>query len=128
MKVALIKPLRAFGASSSERVAMSQFELVGDFKPQSGAAVDASGAAVVYNVTAATVIKASPGRMVRVDVIVAGSSAGSVNDCTTTAAAAVGNQLAVIPNAVGPLLFDWPCKVGVVVVPGTGQTIAVAFC
>ena len=86
-----------------------------------------SGITPVYNVTAATVIKALPGYVVTIAVIVAGSAVGTVNDCATTGAAAVGNQVAVAPNTVGVIQLDWPCATGIVVVPGTGQTLAVAY-
>lgn len=87
----------------------------------------ATGFSSTLNITVATVIKAAPGRMVRISVIVAGSAVGSVNDVATTGAAAVGNQIWVIPNAVGMTTIEWPCLVGIVVVPGTGQTLAVSF-
>ncbi len=79
------------------------------------------------NITAATVIKASIGVINRVSVIVAGSTAGSVNDTTTTGAAATANEVFSIPNTTGVYPVNFPCKKGIVVVPGTGQTIAVAF-
>lgn len=87
----------------------------------------ASGKTGQYNITAATAIKASPGRLVKISVIVAGSAAGTANDCATTGAAAVGNQIAAIPNSVGVINLDWPCATGIVVVPGTGQTLAVSY-
>lgn len=39
----------------------------------------------------------------------------------------VANQIFVIPNIVGVNLIDWPCLAGIVVTPGTGQTIAVSY-
>lgn len=85
------------------------------------------GLTSVKNITAATVIKAGAGRICRVSVIVAGSAAGTVNDVLTTGAAAVANQVATIPNAVANLDIQFPCATGIVVVPGTGQTLAVSF-
>jgi hypothetical protein len=90
------------------------------------------------NITAATVIKKQEdngavggtmgaGRIVRVQVLVAGSAAGTVNDCATTGAAAVANQVGVIPAVVGTYLIDMPCYAGICVVPGTGQTLAASF-
>jgi hypothetical protein len=81
----------------------------------------------VYNITAATVIKATRGYIARVSVIVAGSAVGTINDCATTGAAAVGNQVGVIPNTVGILSYGFPCATGIVIVPGTGQTVAVSY-
>lgn len=86
----------------------------------------ASGFATAYNVAASTVIKAGPGRLVRVSVIVAGA-VGTVNDCLTVAAAAVGNQIGVVPAAIGVYYFDWPCLTGIVYVPGAAQVIAVSY-
>lgn len=80
-----------------------------------------------YDITAPTIVKASPGTLWRVSVIVAGSTAGTANDCTTTGAAAVANQIAEIPNTVGEIELQWPCADGIVIVPGTAQTIAVSF-
>ncbi len=87
----------------------------------------ASGKTGVYNITAAMAVKASAGRLVRVNVVVAGSAAGTANDCATTGAAAAANEIASIPNTVGTYYFDWPCATGIVVVPGTGQTLAVSY-
>lgn len=66
-------------------------------------------------------------RLVRVNVLVAGSAAGSVNDAATVAAAATANQIFVIPNTVGSYLVDWPILSGIVVTPGTGQTVAIVY-
>jgi len=93
-----------------------------------GALVVAKGLNSVKNITTATVIKAVPGRIAKVSVLVAGSGAGSVNDCATTGAAATANELAVIPQTVGVFDIDMPCSTGIVVVPGTGQTLAVSYC
>ena len=86
-----------------------------------------SGTSSKFNITVATVVKAGPGRIIRVSVLVAGSGTGTVNDCLTTGAAATANEIAVIPETVGPLLLEWPCFTGIVVVPGTGQTLAVSY-
>jgi len=93
---------------------------------RTGVAMTGQGLSTSLNLTSATVIKASPGRLVRINVIVAGA-AGTANDCTTTGAAASANEIAVIPAAVGPILLDWPCLAGIVVAPGAGQTIAVSY-
>lgn len=92
----------------------------------SGSQPTYSGDKTTYNVAASAVIKAAPGRLVRVSVITAGA-AGTVNDCLTVAAAAVGNQIGVIPAAVGIYYFDWPCLTGIVYVPGAAQVVAVSY-
>jgi hypothetical protein len=85
------------------------------------------GAQTALNITAATVIQASPGRLARIHVIVAGSAVGSASDAAAVADVAAGNQIATIPNTVGVYDVDWPCLSGIVVTPGTGQTVAVAY-
>lgn len=85
------------------------------------------GRSSALSVTAATVVKSSSGRLARISVIVAGTAAGSANDTATTATAAAANQIFVIPNTVGIFELDWPCLAGIVVTPGTGQTVAVSF-
>jgi hypothetical protein len=107
--------------------------------PNSGAkqAVSPQGSASVFsggnnwlNVTAATVVKPTAGRAVRVSVITAGTTAGSVNDCATTAAAATANQFLSIPanQAAGTVYYiEWPCATGIVVTPGTGGVLAVSY-
>lgn len=82
------------------------------------------------NITAATVVKASPGRLFHATVVVGGSSAGSINDTATTGGVAASNEITALGTLAG-VAFDsaagWPCSTGIVVTPGTGQTIAVAF-
>jgi hypothetical protein len=97
------------------------------YNAQASVLTTSGGQAQVYDITAATIIKAAPGRVFRVNVQVAGSTTGTVNDCLTTGAAAITNQIAVIPETVGPLLLEWPCATGIVVVPGTGQTLSVSY-
>jgi hypothetical protein len=89
--------------------------------------VQTGGSTDVLNITTATVIKASAGRLAMVSVLVAGSTDGTANDCTTTGAAAVANQFGIIPQFTGVSVFDWPCGAGIVVIPGTGQTLAVSY-
>lgn len=78
------------------------------------------------NITAATVIKNAPGYVFTVNVQVAGSGAGSVNDVATNAPDPT-NQVAVIPAAVGQVKVEWPCAAGILLVPGTGQTLAISW-
>jgi hypothetical protein len=111
----------------------------GDAAPRSlGTVTDAAGEMLVrhqsedgrlatYNVTSSTVIKAAAGRAFRVAVVVAGSAAGAVHDCSTTGAAAAANKVATIPNTVGVYDLNWPCGTGIVLVPGTGQTLSISY-
>ena len=85
------------------------------------------GNASVLNITAATVVKAFPGTLWSVSVTTAGSTAGSVHDCTTTGAAAASNLTYTIPDVVGTYALYFPHAAGIVVTPGTGQVLSVAF-
>ena len=44
-----------------------------------------------------------------------------------TGDAAAANKIASIPNTVGVITLDWPCAVGIVVTPGSGQVLAVSY-
>ena len=81
----------------------------------------------LHDITSATTILAAPGWIINVMVTVAGSVPGTVNDCATAGAVAAANTIAATPNAVGSCLMSWPALVGITVVPGTGQTLAVAY-
>lgn len=92
------------------------------------------GKGSMLNISVPTVVKAvtadqslAQARVVRVNVTVAGTIPGTVNDCATVAAVGIANQIAVIPNTVGAVLIDFPLLAGLVIVPGTGQTVAVTY-
>lgn len=77
------------------------------------------------SITAATLVQSGQGRVVRVSVIVAGSSAGAIYDAN--APTATTNQVWVIPNTVGVTEINLPVNNGIVVVPGTGQTVVISY-
>lgn len=80
------------------------------------------------NVAAATVVKTGPGRVARVVVNTAGSTAGTINDCQTTGAAAAANLIAAIPNTANAVIYlDFPYTDGLVIVTGTGQVVSVSY-
>ena len=79
------------------------------------------------DISAATVVKATSGVVVNVNVITAGTTVGTVNDVATTGGAAVTNQVASLPNVVGSYRVGMPCATGIVIVPGSGQVVAVSF-
>lgn len=82
-----------------------------------------------YNVSAPTVILTGKGTLNGITAITTGSTAGAVYDNAATGGTnTAANQIGVIPDAInGSLIFNWPVTTGIVVVPGTGQTVAVAF-
>ena len=80
------------------------------------------------DITAATVIKATAGRLYTISVVVAGSAAGAVYDNNATSGNTAANQIGVIPDTAGQVPFyGFPTSTGIVVVPGTGQTLAVSW-
>ena len=85
------------------------------------------------NITSAILLDATgiseytPRRVSHVHVLVAGSTPGSVNDANSIANAATANLVYSIPNVVGIYLVDFPMMNGIVVTPGTGQTLAVSY-
>lgn len=84
------------------------------------------GTKTALYVNGTTVIKAQPGMVAQINVLVAGV-AGTVNDCATTAAVATANEIAAIPATVGPIRLGFPCAVGIVVAPGAGQVVSVSY-
>lgn len=98
----------------------------------SGNLLTGNGSTSRYNITAATVVKATPGRVCKIVVqTIATGGTVAINDCATTGAAAIGNQVYSIGTpwlAAGTVLnIDWPCTTGIVVTPGTGGVVSVSF-
>lgn len=114
-------------SSRATSAAATAFKAAPQIASADGALLTGKGLKSVKNLTAAAVVQGGVGRIAKVSVIVAGSAAGTVNDVLTTGAAGVANQVAVIPNTVGVYDIDWPMSLGIVVVPGTGQTVAVSY-
>ena len=85
------------------------------------------GNASQLNLSAVTVIKASPGTLYTVNVITAGSTTGKINDCKTTGAIAASNQSVTIPLAVGSYPFTFPHFSGMVFTPGTGMVASISY-
>ena len=89
--------------------------------------VNVGGIKSSLNITAATVVKATPGVLARITVNTAGSAAGTASDCTTTSAVAAANLIFNIPTTAGLYVLEWPCAAGITITPGTGQVISVAY-
>jgi uncharacterized membrane protein len=72
-----------------------------------------------------TIVKSAAGRLTSITVIVAGSTAGAAYDANVTGV--TSSPLFIIPATVGiytvPLIFNY----GLVIVPGTGQTVSVFY-
>ena len=105
---------------------------------QGQANVNVGGTASALNLTAAAVIKAAPGRLVRIVIVAPGSTSGAFtfNDCATVGAAAAANESFTLPynganNIAGAtFVLEWPCATGIVLsaVPGGGSpVVAVSY-
>lgn len=89
-----------------------------------------------YNITAAAVVKATPGTLATVTCIAPGTTSGALtlNDCAAVADAAATNEILTVAfgdlKAGQVITLNWPCKTGIVVsaVPGAGSPqFAVAY-
>ena len=73
------------------------------------------------------VVKIGAGAICVATVFAAGSGVGGIYDCTSTAAAVTANQIAQIPETVGPIQLNFPVLTGLTVIPGTGQEVSVSY-
>jgi hypothetical protein len=89
--------------------------------------VGESPVCTALDISLPTIVSARPGRLLRMGVVRAGTTAGSVYDACTLIGAGASNRIAVIPRTIAFYNVDWPCEFGIVVVPGTGQVLAVVF-
>jgi len=74
-----------------------------------------------------TAVSSGSGRLVSVVVTIAGSSTGSIYDAVSVTQAGTANKIYVIPDAVGVYVLNIPIVNGIVVEPGTGQTVTVCY-
>ena len=88
-----------------------------------------SGISSKLNITAATNVKNSSGRAVRIILNTAGSTASSIIDSTGVTVTAANTILTIPSTAVAGTIYylDWPCVSGISVVPGTSAVIAISY-
>ncbi len=77
------------------------------------------------NVSSTTLVKSGTGRLAMVSIVVSGSGNGTIYD--SSSAASLSNPIFVIPNTPGVIFANLPISNGIVVVPGSGQTVTVSF-
>jgi hypothetical protein len=95
---------------------------------QNGALITGQGQKTFLNVTTKTLVKATAGRIAKINVVVAGgTNTGAIYDRASTTGTGATNLVAVIPDAVGSYIIDFPCANGIVVDPGTGNTVSVSY-
>ena len=75
--------------------------------------------------TAATLVKGSAGRLAVVVVTTTSTNAGAVYDAPATGITTT--PIYTIPATVGVYVVNMPVSLGILVVPGTGQTVTVSY-
>lgn len=85
-----------------------------------------AGQSMSAEIAAATVVKGSSGWCANISVVVAGSAVGYVYDSNTTASIS-GKRIFTIPMTVGTYTINLPTNNGIVVVPGSGQTVSLGY-
>jgi hypothetical protein len=91
--------------------------------------LNVNGASVQDGVTstAPALLKTGQGRIVTVSVVIPGTANGAIYDVAGVSLTAVSNQIGVIPAMIGPYVYNIPFSNGLVVSPGTGQTVTVSY-
>ena len=85
------------------------------------------GNATSDTVTSSTLVLAGSGYLVRYSVTVAGSGAGTIHNANSVANATATNALCATPNTVGIVNVGAVFTNGLVIVPGTGQSLNVTY-
>ena len=95
----------------------------------STAFLNVNGQTNAANISVPTVVKSTAGRIVRVSIIVAGSATGFIYDGASLTART--KPLWIIPEAAQPngepYEVNFATSFGLLVVPGTGQTVTVGY-
>ena len=94
--------------------------------PQNPLGPRPGGTASKLNIAAATLVKPTNGTIYRVSVTTAGA-AGAIYDFGATTGQGAANLIAVIPATVGVTTLEFPCSVGILVVPGAAQVVSVSY-
>jgi type II secretory pathway pseudopilin PulG len=90
--------------------------------------VGVQGSQVSNSVSASTQIVHGAGRLANINVIVAGTGAGVIYDTIDAGNSNNPNhRLAAIPMTVGSFFINTSFNDGLLVVPGTGQTVTVTY-
>lgn len=87
--------------------------------------LNVQGLQTLADISAATIVKNSSGRVATITVTTVGTSTGKVYD--QSALTPLVRAIFVIPEAVGIYVVNMPTSYGILVVPGTGQSVAVSY-
>ena len=85
------------------------------------------GTQTSVTVTAATLIYVGKGYLVNFSVVVAGTTAGTISNTGAVSTVAAANALCAIPATVGVVKLGQVFSTGLVVTPGTGQSVNVTY-
>ena len=85
------------------------------------------GTATSSTVSASALVVTGAGRLVSISVVEAGSASGKIHDASTVAGATAANAMAGIPNTVGVHMAGTVFTDGIVVIPGSGQSVCVTY-
>ena len=98
---------------------------------QNGALITGGGTHTFLNITTATVVKTTAGRVATVCVIApsdAGNQYAAVADHASTSGVSNTNLITVIPDVRGTYQVNMPTSNGIVLVPGgAGQVLTISF-
>lgn len=87
--------------------------------------LNVNGVSNAAGLTATTLVKTTSGRLCTVSVIVSGAAVGKIYDASS--ASVTTNPVYTIPTAVGVYVVNLGMLYGVVVAPGTGQTVTIGY-
>lgn len=93
---------------------------------QNQTSINVAGAQDFYNITSATLVKNSAGRLVNISVIVKGSANGTVYDASSQTDTS-RPIYSISDAATGIQVVNLPVQYGLLIVPGIGQTVAGSF-
>lgn len=85
------------------------------------------GTTTSATVTAATLVVTGKGYLVRVAVVVAGSGSGLISNYTSTTSVPASTALMATPAAINIIETGQVFTNGLVITPGTGQSINVTY-
>lgn len=85
------------------------------------------GTATSTTVTAATLVVTGKGYLVSFAVVVAGSATGLISNYTSTTSVPASSALAATPATIGVYPCGQVFSSGLVITPGTGQSINVTY-
>ena len=85
-----------------------------------------AGAQDFFNITTPTLVKSGPGRLVNITLVVAGSGNGSIYDAMSTTDTSRKIYPVLFGGAVTQVA-NQPFQYGLLVVPGTGMTLAGSY-